>query len=866
MIEPFLSELKKKNFDFNKPIVIFDIGSRDCCQSIEFHNHFPNARIFAFECNPSTIPICKKNIEKYDRITLIDKAINSYNGECKFYPIDQQKTKSVWKDGNPGASSLFKFHESYKEYHSNKNEHYIQNEITTECKRLDTIMQENNIKKVDLIWIDLQGAEKIAFDSMGEYLKNTDYIYTEVTHRDMYIGGCKFDELNELMKKDFEILTKIKPNIVQYDIIYANRNICIKNKSISKPIVQKSFTENILINGHNYIIHTDNRTKESRIDTHYYKIGDLYRPWYYYGSSENKEFPDTSTNNIGLIYDIKDMVLAPEDIKFTSFLNDSNDKQFQKYTHLFKTEEQTELIICEKHYSKNANTLEFKECSLDDLRVFEGHHRLMLLKKAGKKIYSRVYFVYNMKLPVDIKYHYDSVYDIELWNIYQKIFSKNNNCFEPWFKLEMFKNLNRTPKYGMLQKCISFINTLNIKCKNGVDIGCAEGCYTYMFAKNLGINMIGIDSEPARIVRGHLAKYYYNLENVDFKASLIDDFTYDKYDFVSCLSVTHHLDDPFDTMLKILKNKKIVVLENRIKHGTKAQKDNIKNVCSIRNFIDENFTKNICSELGYNYKLIGNFGDRYFYVIYKVEKPIYPDNKFFDIVIPVGPNDIDQLKNQIKYTKKNIIGYRNIYIVSYNPTIKIKDCITIDERIFPFTIKDVSKYHEKLKRNGWYLQQLLKLYSGFVIPGIMDKFLVIDSDTYFLKPNNFIENGKCLYNPGTEYNMPYFAHMKKLHPSLYKMNKNQSGISHHMIFDTKYIKKLFELVENFHRKEFWKVFLEKVTHYSGAGASEYEIYFNYMLKYHNDKIKIRYFKWANVKSLPTTNDNHDYVSMHWYIR
>ena len=56
----------------------------------------------------------------------------------------------------------------------------------------------------------------------------------------------------------------------------------------------------------------------------------------------------------------------------------------------------------------------------------------------------------------------------------------------------------------------------------------------------------------------------------------------------------------------------------------------------------------------------------------------------FDIVIPVGPNDEYIIEKQIKFTKKNIIGYRNIYLICYKPSINISGCITIDENIFPF--------------------------------------------------------------------------------------------------------------------------------------------------------------------------------------
>jgi hypothetical protein len=125
--------------------------------------------------------------------------------------------------------------------------------------------------------------------------------------------------------------------------------------------------------------------------------------------------------------------------------------------------------------------------------------------------------------------------------------------------------------------------------------------------------------------------------------------------------------------------------------------------------------------------------------IVSVNEPI---KGLFDIVIPVGPNDIDIIGKQIQYTRKNILGYRNIYLVSKN-TLEIDDCIQISETIYPFTINTVEEILGKSPRNGWYLQQLLKLYAGKIIPGILEKYLVLDSDTFFLKPTTFIQNNKC---------------------------------------------------------------------------------------------------------------------------
>jgi FkbM family methyltransferase len=457
-----IHSLTKYISDKNKDFIIFDIGSRDCLQSIELYKTFPNSRIYAFECNPNTINLCKTNIIPYsDRITLIQGAVCDYNGEITFYPINQEKTETSWKDGNPGASSIFKSNGRYSI------ETYVQDTIVTNCHRLDTVMKTYDIPKVDIIWMDLQGAELLALKSLGNYINNVRYIHTEVSHREIYTGQVMFDKLNDFMLSNtFSIMNKLTLQGWQEDVVY--KKTCI-------------------------------------------------------------------------------------------------------------------------------------------------------------------------------------------------------------------------------------------------------------------------------------------------------------------------------------------------------------------------------------------------------------DSLLFDIVIPVGPNDKNIIKKQILHTKENVIGYRNIYLICYDQTIQIEGCITINENVFPFSMNTVSKFHGKQERNGWYLQQLLKLYSGIIIPNILDKYLVIDSDTFFLKQTIFIKNNKCLYNFGTEYNKPYFTHMKSLHKDFLKVDRDKSGICHHMMFDTKYIQEIMLKVETKHNDKFYNIFLKHVTDIKGSGASEYELYFNYMLKYHQTEIELRKLNWENTTSLNNEND-YDYISYHWYMR
>ncbi len=248
----------------------------------------------------------------------------------------------------------------------------------------------------------------------------------------------------------------------------------------------------------------------------------------------------------------------------------------------------------------------------------------------------------------------------------------------------------------------------------------------------------------------------------------------------------------------------------------------------------------------------------------------------FDIVILVGPNDTNKINLQLPYTKKNIIGYRNIYIVANKQILSIindKTVILIDEEIYPFTMNDVINIHGKTDRIGWYYQQLLKLYAWSIIDGILDRYLVIDTDTFFMKPTKFIDSsGKCLYAIGTEYVIPYFDHMKRLHPTFKRVFPKLSGICHHMMFETKYIKEIFELVQSNHNgEEFWKLFLslvdpKKRNGKGASGASEYEIYFNYVFAYHPTSVKIRPLRWINSQFRNLKQNNtYDFISYQWYL-
>lgn len=174
--------------------VIFDVGACHALESVEFAKKFKNAKIYTFEANPISYEVCLDTIKGYDSISVINEAVNDYNGICKFYPMDKDKTTTTWEDGNQGASSLYKANGAYDFI-----EKYVQYEIEVPCTRLDTFCEKNGINKIDIIWMDLQGAELKALQSLGSLLETVQIIHTELEMNPMYEGQCLFTDVNNFL-------------------------------------------------------------------------------------------------------------------------------------------------------------------------------------------------------------------------------------------------------------------------------------------------------------------------------------------------------------------------------------------------------------------------------------------------------------------------------------------------------------------------------------------------------------------------------------------------------------------------------------------------------------------------------------------
>ena len=204
--------------DSSAPLTILDIGSKDCLEAIEFSKKFVNSKVYSFEANPDAIKIARKNSQGYTNHTLVEKAVSDQNGYIKFYPINTDETETSYEDGNIGASSMFKASGKYPI------ENYIQDEIEVESITIEQFCKENNIGKIDFVWMDLQGAEFLALKGMGDYLKDIEIIHTEAELFEIYENQYFFKDIENLLKETHFLISGNKKHIYFNNFVFLKKS------------------------------------------------------------------------------------------------------------------------------------------------------------------------------------------------------------------------------------------------------------------------------------------------------------------------------------------------------------------------------------------------------------------------------------------------------------------------------------------------------------------------------------------------------------------------------------------------------------------------------------------------------------------
>lgn len=195
---------------------VLELGSRDCIDALKLSEYY-KCHVFAFECNPEVINICKNNIKDNPNVSLVPLAVWNKTDKISFFPILEKKNVCF----NQGASSCFKV--SPDGHHKT----YAQKEVTVQATRLDEWLTSKKISSIDLICMDVQGAALQVLEGMGKYLDNVKYIIAELEHKRIYLDQILFSDVEKFLEqKGFKMYVG-KINRFFGDYLFVRKDIIV---------------------------------------------------------------------------------------------------------------------------------------------------------------------------------------------------------------------------------------------------------------------------------------------------------------------------------------------------------------------------------------------------------------------------------------------------------------------------------------------------------------------------------------------------------------------------------------------------------------------------------------------------------------
>ena len=180
-----------------KTPTILEAGAFNGDDTFRFIEKWPLARVYAFEAVPELFVALVNRFTSFEQIKIENYAlVGKPSREVSFHTFSSANSTH-------GSSSIL----TPTEHISRAPEVSFSRQLTVQGITLDDWLIDNEIRRLDLLWLDLQGAELIVLRSATNLLKLTSVCHLEVSKERLYEGSALFEEINEFMEShDFRLV------------------------------------------------------------------------------------------------------------------------------------------------------------------------------------------------------------------------------------------------------------------------------------------------------------------------------------------------------------------------------------------------------------------------------------------------------------------------------------------------------------------------------------------------------------------------------------------------------------------------------------------------------------------------------------
>lgn len=195
-------------------IVFFDIGANLGQTTKKMSNHYPSAKIYAFEPSKMCFETLIANF-KENNISLHNLAIGSSCGYLEFNEYSWNALNSLLKRAYGTAKIL---------------ETYLVEVVT-----IDEFCKNNAVSYINVLKTDTEGYELNVLKGASDMMKRNkiQFVYVEIFFNENYIGQSSFGDIyNFMLENRFELVRF-------YEILYTGDGVASKTDAM---FINKTFT------------------------------------------------------------------------------------------------------------------------------------------------------------------------------------------------------------------------------------------------------------------------------------------------------------------------------------------------------------------------------------------------------------------------------------------------------------------------------------------------------------------------------------------------------------------------------------------------------------------------------------------------
>jgi FkbM family methyltransferase len=179
-------------------------------------------KVLFVEANPVVFERLKQNIAGFNNVQAVNCAISDRNGTVTLHVTSMDQSSSILP--------LKEHRDIYQEIQES-------DRITVQSKTLDNLLQELQLNPAEfnILNIDIQGAELLAFKGATHVLKYIDAINTEVNYQELYQGCALIHQLDEFLENHgFERIATTTPYHPSWGDAFYRRQPAISMSSLGK--------------------------------------------------------------------------------------------------------------------------------------------------------------------------------------------------------------------------------------------------------------------------------------------------------------------------------------------------------------------------------------------------------------------------------------------------------------------------------------------------------------------------------------------------------------------------------------------------------------------------------------------------------